>query len=411
MLGVVNTIKQKIHRSGRRPLQTSQRIHRAFSSSSDDNDVVDNGAFILPEHEIQPILNDFWDMYKLTYNNDSFFSFFNRMIVTRMLQVAQEVTFNHDDSWPYVPYKVDQWSVKNFLNGSSHALSNYLELTNPYLIKTYGEDSNCEVKDFEVGTQITDENRAALRGMVIPPLVEGEGEEVGESRDGDIEIYDVLKDTEEGLIKVQLYQLYLRYIKTYHENLSTHIREGTLSAHIEEQLQELGESKTIREDLNFYDNQDKLLEDFLADETDSFGIDSYWELKGIKGVDAFTMLAIPDDIYNILGLKPQHSANPTMMRTASDRLTKFYTDRHLYVSVKVKYNYNFVHPSNEFCSTNQDIDVLWLGTLRGDDPDVSQWKIAKVSFDNYNHAGHAGSISIDEAWGSMLQQRQKEFES
>ena len=371
MLRVVNTIKQKIHRSGRRPLQTSQRIHRAFSSSSDDNDVVDNGAFILPEHEIQPILNDFWDMYKLTYNNDSFFSFFNRMIVTRMLQVAQEVTFNHDDSWPYVPYKVDQWSVKNFLNGSSHALSNYLELTNPYLIKKYGEDSNCEVKDFEAGTQITDENRAALRGMVIPPLVEGEGEEVGESRDGDIEIYDVLKDTEEGLSIVQRHQLFFRDTKTYYENLKTHIEE-------------LGKSKIIREDPNLYDNYknpDKLLEDFLADETDSFGIDSYWELKGIKGVDAFTMLAIPDDIYNILGLKPQHSANPTMVRTASDRLTKFYTDRHLYVSVKVKYNYNFVHPSNEFCSTNQDIDVLWLGTLRGDDPDVSQWKIAKVSFD------------------------------
>ena len=400
MLRVVNTIKQKIHRSGRRPLQTSQRIHRAFSSSSDDNDVVDNGAFILPEHEIQPILNDFWDMYKLTYNNDSFFSFFNRMIVTRMLQVAQEVTFNHDDSWPYVPYKVDQWSVKNFLNGSSHALSNYLELTNPYLIKKYGEDSNCEVKDFEVGTQITDENRAALRGMVIPPLVEGEGEgeEVGESRDGDIEIYDVLKDTEEGLSIVQRHQLFFRDTKTYYENLKTHIEE-------------LAKSKIIREDPNLYDNYknpDKLLEDFLADETDSFGIDSYWELKGIKGVDAFTMLAIPDDIYNILGLKPQHSANPTMMRTASDRLTKFYTDRHLYVSVKVKYNYNFVHPSNEFCSTNQDIDVLWLGTLRGDDPDVSQWKIAKVSFDNYNHAG---SNNIDEAWESMLQQMQKEFKS
>ena len=400
MLRVVNTIKQKIHRSGRRPLQTSQRIHRAFSSSSDDNDVVDNGAFILPEHEIHPVLNDFWDMYKLTYNNDSFFSFFNRMIVTRMLQVAQEVTFNHDDSWPYVPYKVDQWSVKNFLNGSSHALSNYLELTNPYLIKTYGEDSNSEVKDFEVGTQITDENRAALRGMVIPPLVEGEGEEVGESRDGDIEIYDVLKDTEEGLTIVQRHQLFFRDTKTYYENLKTHIEE-------------LAKSKIIREDPNLYDSKspDKLLEDFLADETDSFGIDSYWELKGIKGVDAFTMLAIPDDIYNILGLKPQHSANPTMVRTASDRLTKFYTDRHLYVSVKVKYNYNFVHPSNEFCSTNQDIDVLWLGTLRGDDPDVSQWKIAKVSFDNYNHAGHAGSISIDEAWESMLQQRQKEFKS
>ena len=383
MLRVVNTIKQKIHRSGRRPLQTSQRIHRAFSSSSDDNDVVDNGAFILPEHEIHPVLNDFWDMYKLTYNSDSFFSFFNRMIVTRMLQVAQEVTFNHDDSWPYVPYKVDQWSVKNFLNGSSHALSNYLELTNPYLIKKYGEDSNCEVKDFEVGTQITDENRAALRGMVIPPLVEGEGEEVGESRDGDIEIYDVLKDTEEGLSIVQRDQLFFRDTKTYYENLKTHIEE-------------LGKSKIIREDPNLYDNYknpDKLLEDFLADETDSFGIDSYWELKGIKGVDAFTMLAIPDDIYNILGLKSQNSANPTLMRTpdgrnatalmrtASDRITKFYADRHLYVSVNVKYNYNFVHPSNEFCSTNQDIDVLWLGTLRGDDPDVSQWKIAKVSFE------------------------------
>ena len=387
MLRVVNTIKQKIHRSGRRPLQTSQRIHRAFSSSSDDNDVVDNGAFILPEHEIQPILNDFWDMYKLTYNNDSFFSFFNRMIVTRMLQVAQEVTFNHDDSWPYVPYKVDQWSVKNFLNGSSHALSNYLELTNPYLIKKYGEDSNCEVKDFEVGTQITDENRAALRGMVIPPLVEGEGEgeEVGESRDGDIEIYDVLKDTEEGLSIVQRHQLFFRDTKTYYENLKTHIEE-------------LAKSKIIREDPNLYDNYknpDKLLEDFLADETDSFGIDSYWELKGIKGVDAFTMLAIPDDIYNILGLKPQHSANPTMMRTASDRLTKFYTDRHLYVSVKVKYNYNFVHPSNEFCSTNQDIDVLWLGTLRGDDPDVSQWKIAKVSFDLIDTLGRLSPIKAE----------------
>ena len=49
------------------------------------------------------------------------------MMTAKLLQVSQEVTFNHDHTWPYVPYKIENWSVHNFLHDSSQAILTFLD--------------------------------------------------------------------------------------------------------------------------------------------------------------------------------------------------------------------------------------------------------------------------------------------
>ena len=48
------------------------------------------------------------------------------------------------------------------------------------------------------------------------------------------------------------------------------------------------------------------------------------------------------------------------------------------VAISVMYNCTLHIPSQKNCNYNLDLDVLWFGTIRGDDPDLSQWKIGRV---------------------------------
>jgi hypothetical protein len=293
-----------------------------------------NNSFIFPEYESEGAVTSFDDLYKLTHKPDGFFSFIHRAWTTRMIQVSQGITFDQDETWPYVPYKIVNWSVPNFLHDSSQALLTFLELCNPYNQDHSKMDENTLDNNNDIN-----ETLAALKGMVV------------KEREG----YCPLRDIEHKLkFSVQLEQLFNNYSTHPHMNLDKEQLESLINA----------------------DNP--LVYKFLLDKTKEvepkFGEDSYWELEGIKGIKDVSMIADSNELYRALGIGTGMAPD----------IAKFMESRHLYIAISVIYNCTLHIPSHRHCASNVDLDVLWFGTLRGDDPDLSQWKIARVQPNQIN---------------------------
>ena len=291
-----------------------------------------NNSFIFPEYESEAAITSFDDLYKLTHNPNGFFSFIHRAWTTRMIQVSQGITFEQDETWPYVPHKIDNWSVQNFLHDSSQALLTFLEVCNPYnnlYNKEYSKmDENTLNNDNDVNEKL-----AALKGMVI------------KERQG----YCPLRDFEEKLKFVQLEQ-HFDFLTPHHIDLN------------DIQLENDGDSYEL---LNFLSKKCKKVDS-------KFGEDTYWELEGIKGIKNVSMIADPNALIGYaLGIG--NTGIDTM-----EEVTKFIESKHLYVAISVMYNCTLHIPSQKNCNYNLDLDVLWFGTIRGDDPDLSQWKIGRV---------------------------------